>query len=115
MTQTTNRIMDEFAKLMNDAAGVAQGVKKEAETLFKGQAERFLGDMDLVQREEFDAVRDMAVKAREENQSLSDKVAALEARIAKLEGAGSGPKPAARRAGKAKAKPAAASKSTKTK
>jgi BMFP domain-containing protein YqiC len=70
MTQTSNRIMDEFAKLMNDAAGAAQGVKREMETAVRSQMERFLGDMDIVQREEFEAVREMAVKAREENDAL---------------------------------------------
>ena len=61
MTQTSNRLLDEFAKLMTDTAGVAQGVRREVETAFKSQAERFLGEMDLVQREEFEAVREMAV------------------------------------------------------
>ncbi len=70
MTQTSNRIMDEFAKLMNDAAGAAQGIKREVETAVRSQMERFLGDMDIVQREEFEAVREMAVKAREENDAL---------------------------------------------
>ena len=118
MTQTSNRIMDEFAKLMNDAAGVAQGVKKEAETMFKGQAERFLGEMDLVQREEFDAMRDLAIKAREENGALAAQIEALEARIAKLESAGAKTtrKPASRSTTKAKAKSASGTtKSTKSK
>jgi BMFP domain-containing protein YqiC len=81
MTQTSNRLLDEFAKLMTDMAGVAQGVRREVETAFKSQAERFLGEMDLVQREEFDAVRDMAARAREENESLKKRVAALEAEL----------------------------------
>ena len=68
MTQTSNRLLDEFAKLMTDVAGVAQGVRREVETAFKSQAERFLSEMDLVQREEFEAVRDMAARAREENE-----------------------------------------------
>jgi len=105
MTQTSNRIMDEFAKLMNDAAGAAQGVKREVETAVRSQMERFLGDMDIVQREEFEAVREMAVKAREENDALGKKVEALEAQLA-----GAGPKakkPAAR-------KPAAAKSASKS-
>ena len=55
MVQTTNRFFDEVARLMNDAAGVAQGVRREFETLFRGQAERILRDLDIVQREEFEA------------------------------------------------------------
>lgn len=82
MTQTQNRFLDEIARLMNDAAGVAQGVRREFDTLFKTQAERWLRDMDLVKREEFEAVRDMARLAREENEALKARVAALEARLA---------------------------------
>jgi BMFP domain-containing protein YqiC len=81
MTQTTNRFFDEVARLMNDAAGVAQGVKREFDTLFKTQAERWLRDLDLVKREEFEAVKDMARLAREENEALKARVAALEARL----------------------------------
>ena len=81
MTQTSNRLLDEFAKLMTDMAGVAQGVRREVETAFRSQAERFLGEMDLVQREEFDAVRDMAARAREENEALKKRIAALEAQL----------------------------------
>jgi BMFP domain-containing protein YqiC len=81
MTQTSNRLLDEFAKLMTDAAGVAQGVRREVETAFRSQAERFLSEMDIVQREEFDAVREMAGRAREENESLKKRVAALEAQL----------------------------------
>jgi BMFP domain-containing protein YqiC len=78
MTQTSNRLLDEFAKLMTDMAGVAQGVRREVETAFKSQAERFLGEMDIVQREEFEAVREMAARARDENESLKKRIAALE-------------------------------------
>src|SRR5262249_17829063 len=70
MTQTTNRFLDEMARLMNDAAAVAQGVRREIDTLFKTQAERWLHDLDLVRREEFEAVKDMARLAREENEAL---------------------------------------------
>ena len=70
MVQTTNRFFDEVARLMNDAAGVAQGVRREFETLFRTQAERWLRDLDLVKREEFEAVKDMARIAREENEAL---------------------------------------------
>ena len=82
MVQTTNRFFDEVARLMNDAAGVAQGVRREAETLFRTQAERILRDLAVVQREEFEAVKDMARLAREENEALKARVAALEARLA---------------------------------
>ena len=81
MVQTTNRFFDEVARLMNDAAGVAQGVRREAETLFRTQAERILRDLAVVQREEFEAVKDMARLAREENEALRARVAALEARL----------------------------------
>ena len=80
MVQTTNRFFDEVARLMNDAAGVAQGVRREFETLFRSQAERMLRDLDLVQREEFEAAKDMARLAREENEALKARIAALEAK-----------------------------------
>ncbi len=82
MVQTTNRFFDEVARLMNDAAGVAQGVRREFETLFRSQAERVLRDLAIVQREEFEAVKDMARLAREENEALKARIAALEARLA---------------------------------
>ncbi|WP_274426561.1 accessory factor UbiK family protein [Chelativorans sp. YIM 93263] len=82
MTNGTNRILDEFAKVMTDAAGAAQGVRREFETLFRSQAERMLNSMDLVQREDFEAVRDMAVKAREENAALQARIASLEEKLA---------------------------------
>jgi BMFP domain-containing protein YqiC len=82
MVQTTNRFFDEVARLMNDAAGVAQGVRREFETLFRTQAERWLRDLDVVKREEFEAVKDMARIAREENETLKTRVAALEAAVA---------------------------------
>ena len=88
MTQTSNRFFDEVARLMNDAAGVAQGVKREFDTLFRTQAERWLRDLDLVKREEFEAVKDMAQRAREENEELKARLAALEAKLA---GSAAGP------------------------
>jgi BMFP domain-containing protein YqiC len=81
MTQTTNRFFDEVARLMNDAAGVAQGVRREFDTLVKTQTERWLRDLDLIKREEFEAVKDMARLAREENEALKARIAALEARL----------------------------------
>ena len=80
MTQTSNRIFDEMARLMNDAAGVAQGVRREFDTLFRSQAERILRDLDVVQREDFEAVKEMARLAREENEALKARIAALEDR-----------------------------------
>ncbi|MDR7034816.1 accessory factor UbiK family protein [Mesorhizobium sp. BE184] len=82
MSTGPNRILDEFAKLVTDAAGAAQGVRREVETAVRAQAERILGSMDVVQREEFEAVRDMATKAREENAKLAARIEALEARLA---------------------------------
>ncbi len=86
MTTGPNRILDEFAKLMTDAAGAAQGVRREVETAFKAQAEKVLNSMDVVQREEFEAVREMALKARAENKALAERISALEAKIAELTG-----------------------------
>jgi BMFP domain-containing protein YqiC len=81
MTQTSNRIFDELAKLMTDAASVAQGVRREAETVVKIQVERWIADMDLVKREDFDVVRELASKARIENEKLAARVAELEAKL----------------------------------
>lgn len=81
MSTGPNRIMDDFAKLMTDAAGAAQGVRKEMETAFHAQAERWLNGMDVVKREEFEAVREMAAKARDENDALLARIEALEARL----------------------------------
>lgn len=82
MSTGPNRLMDEFAKLMTDAAGAAQGVRREVETAFQAQAERWLNSLDLVKREEFEVVREMAVKARDENDALRARIEALEARLA---------------------------------
>jgi BMFP domain-containing protein YqiC len=81
MTQTTNRFFDEVARLMNDAAGVASGVRREFDTVVRHQADRILRDLDLVKREEFEAVKDMARLAREENEALKARIAALEAKL----------------------------------
>ena len=80
MTQTTSRFFDEIGRLMNDAAGVAQGVRREFDTVVRTQAERILRDLDVVSREEFEAVKEMARLAREENEALKARIAALEAR-----------------------------------
>ncbi|MDQ0321215.1 BMFP domain-containing protein YqiC [Pararhizobium capsulatum DSM 1112] len=81
MTTGTNRILDEFAKLMTDAAGAAQGVRREMETVFRAQGEKLMNSMDIVKREEFEAVREMALRARDENDALLARIAALEARL----------------------------------
>ena len=76
--QSRSRILDDLSQLMTNAAGVAQGVKDEAETAVRQRVERLLSDMDLVTREEFEAVREMAQKAREENEDLKARIEALE-------------------------------------
>lgn len=82
MATGSNRILDEFAKLMTDAAGTAQSVRQEFENAFRSQAERVLNTMDVVKREEFEAVREMAIRARDENERLARRIEALEARLA---------------------------------
>lgn len=79
MVTTSSRILDDIARLATDAAGAAQGVRREVETVVKTQIERLLRDMDVVTREEFEAVREMALLAREENDRLAARIAALEA------------------------------------
>jgi BMFP domain-containing protein YqiC len=92
--QSRNRIFDDMSQLMTNAMGVAQGAKDEAETAMKSMIDRWLADRDFVSRDEFDAVREMAAKAREENTTLLARIEALEAK----------PKP------KPRAKPKAAKK-----
>ena len=82
MTQTTNRFLDELAKLMTDAAGAADGLKREMTSVMRSQGERLLQGMDLVQREEFEAVKAMVEKARAENERLERRIAELEAKLA---------------------------------
>ena len=86
MTQTNNRFLDELSKLLTDAAGAAQGMRREVETLMKTQGERILREMDVVQREEFEAVKEMATKARDENEELKARLAALEAALSQAAG-----------------------------
>lgn len=80
--QTRSKLFDDLSQLMTNAAGVAQGMREEAETVVRGRIERFLADSDLVTREEFEAVRDMAQKAREENAAMAARITALEAALA---------------------------------
>jgi BMFP domain-containing protein YqiC len=88
MVQTTGRLYDEIARLMNDAAGVAQGVRREFDAVMRAQAERILRDLDVVHREELEAVKEMARLAREENEALKARVAALEAKLGGTPGEG---------------------------
>lgn len=84
MTQTSNPIFDNIAKMMTDAAGAAEGMRREVETMVKAQAERFMNTMDVVKREEFEVVKAMAQKAREENEALKARLADLEAKLGNL-------------------------------
>ena len=77
--QTRNKIFDDLGQLMTNAMGVAQGAKDEAETAMKSWIDRWMADRDFVSREEFDAVRAMAQKARGENEALKARIEALEA------------------------------------
>ncbi|MCA3451999.1 MAG: accessory factor UbiK family protein [Rhodobacter sp.] len=77
--QSRNKFFDDMSQLMTNAMGVAQGAKAEAETAMKGLIDRWMADRDFVSREEFDAVRAMAQKAREENATLQARIVALEA------------------------------------
>lgn len=101
MTQGPNRLFDDFAKLMTDAAGVAQGARREVETAMRAQFERFMSDMDIVTREDHEAVKEMAVKALDQIEALETRIEALEAKLAEAE------KKPARKASTRSAKPAA--------
>lgn len=79
--QTRNKVLDDISQLMTNAMGVAQGARDEAQTAMKSMIDRWLAERDFVTREEFDAVRAMAQKAREENEALKARIAALEERI----------------------------------
>ena len=80
MTTTSSRFFDELAKLMTNATGAAQGLRKEVDTMVQSQVERVLNNLELVKREELDVVRDMAQKARDENDALAKRLAELEAK-----------------------------------
>ena len=80
--QNQNKLFDDLSKLMTSAAGVAQGARAEAETAFRGWIERWMADNNFVSREEFEAVREMAAKAREENAALAARIEALEKKLA---------------------------------
>lgn len=82
--QSRNRVFDDFARVTNGAASVLSGFRDEAEAKLRQQLERLLADMDVVPREEFEAVRDMAANARREQELLTARVGELEARLAEL-------------------------------
>ncbi|WP_193367435.1 accessory factor UbiK family protein [Pelagibius marinus] len=105
--QSQNKILDDMAKVASSAMGVAAGMRSEVEARFREQLERVLSQMDLVPREEFDAMKAVAVAAREGQEALAEQVAALEQRLAALEAAQKAPKKAAPKgAGKAGEPPA---------
>ncbi|HMT15020.1 MAG TPA: accessory factor UbiK family protein [Aestuariivirga sp.] len=81
MTQNSSRFFDEIAKMMSNASGVAQGFRREIDTLVQAQVERVLNNLNVVKREDFDVVRDMAEKARAENEALAQRLDALEQRL----------------------------------
>jgi BMFP domain-containing protein YqiC len=81
MPATQSKFFDELAKLMSNAAGAAQGVRKEVDGLVQSQIERALANIDVVKREEYEVVKAMAEKARLENEALEKRIAALEARL----------------------------------
>ena len=81
MAQTTNRLFDDIARLMTDAAGAADGVRREVENIVKSQIERLLRDMDIARREEVEVLRDMVVAAREANEQRALRVKALEGQL----------------------------------
>ncbi len=81
MTNRSN-IVDEFARLVTDAAGMAAGMRREVDTVVRTQLERLLASMDVVNREEFEAVKEMAARARDENDRLAARIAELEAKLA---------------------------------
>jgi BMFP domain-containing protein YqiC len=82
MPQTQSKFFDDLSRLMTDAAGLADGAKREAQTFARTQVERMMSGMDIVGRDEFEAVKEMAAKARDENEKLAARVAALEAKLA---------------------------------
>lgn len=82
MTQSNSKLLDDFARLMTDAAGAAQGVAREAQSAMRAQGDRILTEMDVVRREEFEAVKALAVAARDENDRLRQRIEALEAALA---------------------------------
>ena len=87
MAQTSNRLMDELARLATDAVGAAQGVRREVETVARSQMERLIRDMDVATREEVEVLREMVLAARAENEQLASRLKALEERLGVAGGA----------------------------
>ena len=85
MTQTNSRLLDEFARLATDAAAVAQGVRREAEATIRAQAERLMSEMNMVHRDEFEVIKETALRAAEENRTLRLQLEELAGRLARLE------------------------------
>lgn len=85
----SNRLFDDFARMMTDAAGAAQGVRREAETVVRAQFERLIRDMDIASREEVDVLRDLVSTLRTQNDALAARVMALEAKLGDKPGAAS--------------------------
>jgi BMFP domain-containing protein YqiC len=85
MTHTNNRLIDEIARLATDAAAVAQGARREAETAVRSQIERLLSEANVVHRDEFEAVKAIATRAADDAERLRERVEALEARLAESE------------------------------
>src|SRR5215210_3020594 len=90
MTTTSSRVFDELAKLMTNAAGAAQGVRREIDTLVQSQVERVLNNLEIVKREDFEAVKEMAQRARAENDRLAARIADLESRVGAVSPASAG-------------------------
>ncbi len=86
MTQSNSRLFDDLGRLMTDAAGLADGMRREVETVARSQMERMVATMDLAREEDIDVLRDMVSKQREANEALEARVAALEAQVATLTG-----------------------------
>ena len=86
MAQTDNPFLDGMARLFTDAAGAAKSLKDEVDTFVRQRLEKLVADMDFVPREEFEAVKAMAAKARSENEKLEARIAALEATLAAAKG-----------------------------
>ena len=91
MPQTRSPLFDDFSRLISDAAGLADGARREVDTAVRSQLERLLAGMDVVRREEFEAAREMAALARAENDRLRERVAALEAKLDSTSTQSSGP------------------------
>ena len=113
--QTDNRLFDDLAKMANGALNTISGLRDEVELRVRERVERWLAEMDMVPREEFEAIKAMAQAARSEQEDLAARVTVLEHRVAELRGAAAKPqKTAAKSAGKPAAKPATRRRTTKS-